>query len=247
MTDLYPEPPHLSAFVHTRLERSAALSAACEVLTSAGCVFDGDVLVARERQLFRRVSEVEREVIRHVGSLGALLTSCDVLRIRLVHRALGVVSLGLAPAFEFGELHPLEVAIHAGPLSFPVETWSHVDRQAARRVVDSLERLLLALARQTEAEYGGIGVEAAFPTPAQLAEAPRSPQWPTTWFWASRLGSAANSVEERLLSSLNEGAITRSQDGTVFRGWRPWVDRTVDDEGLARVVGFLKHTVANRS
>jgi hypothetical protein len=64
MTDLYPEPPHLSAFRAPELDSWQALGLAGDVLTAAGCAFAGDVLVAREHEWFRDVSDVEREVIR---------------------------------------------------------------------------------------------------------------------------------------------------------------------------------------
>ena len=43
--------------------------------------------------------------------------------------------MGLSSAGEFGESHPLEVTIHAGPLSLPVEVWSKSDRQSAKRLM----------------------------------------------------------------------------------------------------------------
>jgi hypothetical protein len=223
MTDLYPDPPHLSAFVAPELDQWEALGLAWEVLAAAGCAFAGDVLVAREREWFRDVTDVER--------------------IQFRHRSIGTVALGLSSADEFGEPHPLEVAIHAGPLSLPVEIWSKADRQAARRVMGWMERLLLALVKPTSAQYGAIGVEAAFPAPAALAKTRRSALWPTTWFWSSQLGSRAAVEQERLLSGLSQNAVSRSQEGTLFRAWRPWSDPRIDEPSLEQVVSFLGRVV----
>jgi len=243
MTDLYPEPPHLSAFVAPELDTWEALGFAWDVLTTAGCAFSGDVLVARERVWFRDVSDVEREVIRPGGSPHDLLARRDALRIQFRHRSIGTVALGLSSAWEFGEPHPLEVAIHAGPLSLPVEIWSKSDRQSAKRLMGWIERLLIALVEPTKAQYGAIGIEAAFPTPTALAKAQRSKLWPTTWFWSSQLGSRAAVDEERLLTGLNQSALSRSQEGTIFRAWRPWSEPRIDEPSLERVVGFLGRCV----
>jgi hypothetical protein len=243
MTDLYPEPPHLSAFVAPEVDQWEALSLAWDVLTAAGCVFAGDVLVAREHEWFRDVSDVEREVIRPSGSPHDLLARRDALRIQFRHRMLGTVALGLSSAAEFGEPHPLEVAIHAGPLSIPVEIWSRIERQGAKRVMGWMERLLLALVEPTQAQYGAIGIEAAFPTPAALAKTQCAGLQPTTWFWSSQLGSRAAADEERLLSGLDQNALSRSEEGTIFRAWRPWSQPRIDESSLERVVGFLGHFV----
>jgi hypothetical protein len=239
MTDLYPEPPHLSAFVAPALDSWEALGLAWDVLNGVGCAFAGDVLVAREREWFRDVSDVEREVIRPSGSPHDLLARRDALRIQFRHRSIGTVALGLSSAGEFGEPHPLEVAIHAGALSLPVELWSKSDRQSAKRLMGWMERLLLALVGPTRAQYGAIGIEATFPTPAVLARSQRSRLWPTTWFWSSELGSRAASEEEQLLSGLDQSALSRSNAGTIFRAWRPWSEPQADELGLDRVVGFL--------
>jgi hypothetical protein len=243
MTDLYPEPPHLSAFVAPALDQSEALLVAWEVLTAAGCAFGGDVLVARDHEWFRDVSDVDREVVHHRGSPRDLLATRGALRIQFRHRSMGTVALGLSSAADFGEPHPLEVVIYAGPLSFPVEIWSRPDRQAAKRVLGWMERLLLALAEQTQAQYGAIGIEATFPTPAALARAQRSALWPTTWFWSSQLGSCADAEEKELVTSLDQSAVTRSKEGTLFRAWRPWTEPRIDEPSLDRVVGFLSRAV----
>lgn len=240
MTGLYPEPPHLSAFVAPDVDRSEALVAAWEVLTAAGCVFTGDVLVARDHEWFQYVSDVDREVIRHDGSPRELLASRQVLRIEFRHRSMGIVVLGLSSAVEYGEPHPLEVAIHAGPFSLPDEMWSPSDRRAAKRVMGWMERLLLALSGPVQAQYGAIGIEAVFPTPVSLATAQRSVLWPSTWFWSSELGSR---VEEDLLSSLRPSAVTRSREGTLFRAWRPWAELQVDEPGLGLVLAYLGRAV----
>lgn len=243
MTDLYPEPPHLSAFVVPEMDSWEALGLAWEVLTAAGCAFAGDVLVAREREWFRDVSDVEREVIRPSGSPDDLLARRDALRIQFRHRGVGTVALGLSSAGEFGEPHPLEVAIHAGPLSLPVEIWSKSDRQSAKRLMGWMEKLLVALAGPTKAQYGAIGIEAAFPPPVVLTREQRSRLWPTTWFWSTQLGSRAAVDEEQLLSTLNQSALSRFQSGTIFRGWRPWSDPRADEAGLERVGNFLARVV----
>lgn len=243
MTGLYPEPPHLSAFVAPELDRSEALLAAWDVLTAAGCVFTRDVLVARDHEWFQYVSDVDREVIRHDGSSRDLLESRQPLRIQFRHRSMGIVSLGLSSAVEYGEPHPLEVAIHAGPFSLPDEMWSRSDRRAAKRVMGWMERLLLALTEPVQAQYGAIGIEAVFPTPVSLARAQRSVLWPSTWFWSSRLGARVESEEEDLLSSLRPSAVTRSREGTLFRAWRPWAEPQVDEPGLGLVLAFLGRAV----
>ncbi|SEE47171.1 hypothetical protein [Jiangella alba] len=243
MTDLYPEPPHLSAFVEPGLEQSTALLAAWGVLTASGCVFSGDVLVARDHGWFRDVSDVEREVVQHSGSPRDLLVNRDPLRIQFRHRSIGVVALGLSSAVEFGEPHPVEVAIHAGPLSLPVKLWSRQDRQAAKRLSGWMERLLLAISGPTEAQYGALGIEAQFPTPAGLAGIHRSAVWPTTWFWPSQLSTRAAFEERELLSSLSQGAVTRSREGTLFRAWRPGAEVAVDEPGIDSVVNFLNRVI----
>lgn len=239
MTDLYPEPPHLSAFVAPTLDSWEALALAWNVLKGAGCAFTGEVLVAREREWFRDVSDIEREVIRSSGSPLEVLARRDVLRIQFRHRSIGTLALGLSSAGEFGEPHPLEVAIHAGSLSLPVELWSKSDRQSAKRLMGWMERLLLALVGPTKARYGAIGIEAIFPTPSELARSQRSRFWPTTWFWSAELGSRAGVDEEQLLSGLNQSALSQSNAGTFFRAWRPWNDPQADEAELDRVVGFL--------
>ena len=167
--DLYPEPPHLSAFVMPALDTWEALGLAWDVLNGAGCAYTGDVLVAREREWFRDVSDVERDVIRSNDAPHDLLAQHGVLRIQFRHRGIGTIALGLSSAGEFGEPHPLEVAVHAGAMSFPVEMWSRSDRQSAKRLMGWMEGLLLDLAGPTKAQYGAIGIDATFPTPAVLA------------------------------------------------------------------------------
>lgn len=239
MTDLCPEPPHLSAFVVPEMDSWEALGLAWGVLEAVGCAFAGDVLVAREREWFRDVSDVEREVIRPRSSPRDLLARRDALRIQFRHRSIGTVALGLSSAGEFGEAPPLEVAIHAGPLTLPVEIWSKSDRQSAKRLIGWMEKLLLTLAGPTKAQYGAIGIEAAFPSPAVLTREQRSRLWPTTWFWSTQLGSRAAIEEEQLLSALNQSTLSRFESGTLFQGWRPWSDPHADEVGLERVVNFL--------
>lgn len=243
MTDLYPDPPHLSAFVAPEMDQWEALGAAWDVLTAAGCAFAGDVLVAREREWFRDVSDVEREVVRLNGSPRDRLARRDALRIQFRHRSIGTVALGLASVDGFGEPHPLEVAIHAGALSLPVEIWSKSDRQAAKRVMGWMEKLLIALAAQTKARYGAIGIEARFRSPTALAGAQRSAQWPTTWFWSTQVGVDAEVEQRQLFSELNLSALSRTEAGTIFRAWRPWSDPRIDASSLEQVVGFLGRAV----
>jgi hypothetical protein len=108
---------------------------------------------------------------------------------------MGVVTLGLASAVEFGEPRPLAVTIYAGPLSLPVELWSRQNRRAAKRHLVWMERLLVALSESAEALYGAIGIEAVFPTPGALSAdvEDRSAWRPTTWFWSARLSESAAS------------------------------------------------------
>ena len=245
MSDLYPEPPHLSAFVEPGVEPAQSLAACWEVLQEADCVFTGNALVAREQGWFHAVSDVKRDVIRHSGPPRDLLLTCDPLRIQFRHRSLGTGTLGMAPAVAFGERHPLEVAIHAGPLALPVELWSRRDRQAAKRILAWIERLLLALSRSTEALYGAIGIEAVFPTPGALAAAAERSAWrPTTWFWSNLVSDLAGSDEADLLACLSQAAVTRATAGTLFRAWRPGAHADVDEDGIDRVLRFLDHVVA---
>lgn len=95
-------------------------------------------------------------MIRLSGSKQEWLARRDVLRIQFCRRRIGTVALGLAQAGGCGEPPPLEVAVHAGPLSFPVELWSKSDR-AAKRLMGWMERLLLALVEPTKAQYGALG------------------------------------------------------------------------------------------
>jgi hypothetical protein len=243
MTNSYPEPPHLSVFVQPGLEQQAALLAAWDVLSVSDCVFTGDVLVARDKEWFRDVSDVEREMVRHEGSPRELMANHAPLRILFRHRTLGLVSLGLSSATEFGEPHPLEVAVHAGPLSLPAQLWTRHDRQAAKRLLGRMERLLRALAEPTRALYGAIGVESVFPSPAALAEARRSASRPTTWFWSSSLSEAVAAREGDVVSSLSADAVTRTREGTLFRAWRPGWGRGVDEPGIQRVLDFLSRAV----
>ena len=241
--DLYPDPPHLSAFVAPDMDQWEALGVAWDVLIGAGRVFVGDVLVACEHRWFRDVSDVEREVVRSSGSARDLLARGDVLRVQFRHRSIGTVALGLASADEFGQPHPLEIAVHAGALSLPVEIWSKADRQAAKRVMGWMERLLITVAGPTRARYGAIGIESRLPSPASLARAQRSPYWPTTWFWSSQIGADDEVEQEQLLSKLSQSALSRTKEGTLFRAWRPWSDPRIDVPGLEQVASFLVRAV----
>jgi len=213
------------------------------VLSANDCVFTGDILVARGSAWFRDVSDVEREVVRHSGPPGDLVVSHHPLRIQFRHRSIGIVSLGLSSATDFGEPHPLEVAIHAGPLSLPVELWSRQDRQGAKRLFGWMERLLLALSGPTGAQYGAIGIEAMFPTPRTLALTHRSALRPTTWFWPSWLSAEVPSQETQLLSTVGQGAVTRTREGSVFRAWKPGAGAAVDEPGIDRVLEFLSNAI----
>lgn len=244
MSELYPEPPHLSAFVLPELDEKLAILAAWDVLAAQGCEFVGEILVAREHDWFRYITDVEREVLRLVGPPHELLANHLVLRARFRHPRFGVVSLGLVPAVEFGDAHPLEVAIHAGPLALPGEIWSQTDRRNARRVLAWTEGLLVALAARTDAKYGAIGIESRFPTPAMLASTQADPLRPTTWFWSTRVSAHASAEETALLSTLTMDALSRYPDGTLIRAWRPWVDPVADLASLDRVVGFLGRALA---
>lgn len=244
MTDLYPEPPHLSVFVAPGMEQSQAFEVAWHLLLTAGCEFTGDVLVAREPGWFRDVSDVEREVTRHRGSPRELLAAGDVLRAQFRHRSMGLVALGVSSAAEVGETRPLEIAIHAGPLSLPVAIWSKQDRKAAKRAMGWCERLMLDLAKQVEAPYGAVGIEAEFPSLSALASARRSPLWPTTWFWSTNFG--AEEDQNALFSFMGQGSIARSNEGALFRAWQPWVEPRTDESSLDRVVEFLSHAASGR-
>ncbi len=132
---------------------------------------------------------------------------------------MGTVSLGFSPSGELGEPHPIEATVHAGPLAFPIDLWSTADRRSAKRYLRWTERLLLALARETHADYGAIGMEAAFPTPSQLMDQSLPASWPSTWFWSSELGSRASAEEAQLLSTLPPDAVTESDFGMTYHGW----------------------------
>ena len=108
--DLYPDPPHLSAFVAPDMDQWEALGVAWDVLIGAGCVFIGDVLVAREHRWFRDVSDVEREVVRSSGSARDLLARMGEVAVKGA-KAVGYFSAG---TFEFllganGEFYFLEM------------------------------------------------------------------------------------------------------------------------------------------
>lgn len=235
---LYPEPPHLSVFVYAASTAHAVWTECAGVLQANGCVPTGQALVAEASVGFKSISDIERSVIARDGMDLSVPAGQVLLRVGYEHRAYGRISLGLAPIATLGPIHPIEVAVHAGPFSYPVGLWTKDQRREAKRLTAWTERLLLTLARATGAPYGAIGIEAVFPEPDELAHAAAERILrPTTWFWSHSLGAAHPYEQSHLLSRIPGDRLRRADAGHVLRGWRP--GDAADNESIDNVLKFL--------
>lgn len=243
MPSLYPEPPHLSVFVYAGTTTHAIWSACADVLQASGCAPTGEILVAETDSTFKSVSDIERSVITRDETDQSVPAGHMLLRSGYEHRSYGRVSLGLAPVTMLGSIHPIEVAVHAGPFSYPVNLWTKDHRREAKRLTTWTERLLLALARATHARYGAIGIESVFPEPEELAHALTDRTLrPTTWFWSHSLGAAHPAEQNRLLSDIPSDSLHRADVGYILRAWKP--GNAADSGSIDRVLEFLDSTGA---
>lgn len=81
---MYPQAPHLSAFVIPSVTFAEALVVGTIVPEEAGCFFTGEMLVARHREGFRSVSDIESEIVRFPGDAKGLLAEDPLLRMPLI-------------------------------------------------------------------------------------------------------------------------------------------------------------------
>ncbi|WP_309134108.1 hypothetical protein [Cellulomonas sp.] len=240
-SDPYPAPPHLSVFAQPGIAWRAAMVRCWSAVEEVGCRFTGRVLVAPDRRPYPSVSDVTgREVLTLAGGSEQILTDHQVLRIAFRHRSLGVVSLGSAPTPAGGDDHPIELALHAGGLSFPLELRTHAQRRDGMRRWRWAERMLVSLCEVIEAPHGAVGVEATFPSPlapgsAAGAHALRA----TTWFLPAREGTDRG-TEDGVLDALRRSTVTRTATGVLVHGWDPGDVRPVDEAELDRVLALLR-------
>lgn len=243
MPSLYPEPPHLSVFVYAGATTPAVWSACDDVLLGTGCDRTGEILVAETDSDFKSVSDLERSVITRDETDQSVPAGKVLLRSGYEHRSYGRVSLGLAPVATVGSIHPIEVAVHAGPFSYPVNLWTKDHRREAKRLTKWTEQLLLALARATHATYGAIGIETVFPEPDELTRAVTERALrPTTWFWSHSLGDTHPAEQNHLLSNIPSHSLHRADVGYILRAWMP--ANATDDGSIDRVLKFLDSTGA---
>ncbi|WP_136518143.1 hypothetical protein [Cellulomonas telluris] len=207
---------------------------------AVGCRFTGRVLVAPDRTPYTSVSDVAgREVLTLSGGPEQVLTDHQVLRIAFRHRSLGVVPLGSAPTSAWGEEHPIELALHAGGLSFPLELRTPAQRRDGMRRWRWAERLLVSLCEVIEAPYGAVGVEVSFPSPLALGSVvgARTPR-PTTWFLPAREG-ADRGTDDGGLDARRRSTVTRTATGVLVHGWDPGDAQPVDEAELDRILALL--------
>lgn len=241
MPNMYPEPPHLSVFVYTGATTPTVWTACADVLQQNGCTPSGEILVAETDTDFKSVSDLERSVITRDGSDQSVPRGHVLLRSAFEHRSFGRVSLGLAPVERLGSVHPIEVAVHAGAFAYPVNLWTKDHRRAAKRLTTWAERLLIALAKATDAPYGAIGIESVFPEPAELAHAVTERGLrPHTWFWSKSLGAAHSAEEERLLSAIPSDSVLRVEGGYILRAWK--AGNPADNASIDKLLEFLAVT-----
>lgn len=240
MSTLHPEPPHLSVYVLPGVPQDVAMVQCWQALEGAGCTFSSEVVVTRTRLPFRSVTEVDREVVGYDGTAARLLREHRVLAIGFRHPRFGSVSLSVAPTVDGDERHPLEVAVHAGGLSFPVALRSRDLKADARRRWSWAERLLVSMSEQTEADYGAVGVEVSFPSVRALGDSVgQRVLRPSTWVVPTSSNPDDRDEEESLLGALPLSSVVSVSAGTLVRGPGAHGENGVSDEDVDRVLTFL--------
>ena len=232
------EPPHLSVFVLPGVPQDVALIRCWDELERAGCTFSGDVVVTRSDSPFRSVTDVERDVISYRGAAALLVREHRVLAVGLRHARFGAVSLSVASTRDEDERHPLEIAVHAGGLAFPVALRSRGQKADARTRWRWAKSLLVAASLRTEAEYGAAGVEAAFPSSRALGGAVgQRVLRPSTWFVPASTDDRA--ADERVLAALPPSALSRGPAGVLVRGPGADGEGGVSEDDVDRVLALL--------
>lgn len=246
MSTLQPEPPHLCVYALPGVPQDVALVECCRTLEEAGCTFSNEVVVTRSESPFRSITELEREMTSYDSTAERLVSEHRVLAMGFRHPRFGAVSLAVAPTVDARERHPLEVAVHAGGLSYPTALRSRDQKGDARRRWAWAKSLLVSMSERTGAAYGAAGVEVDFPSVHALrGTVGQRVLRPSTWFVPTSTSKDRAAQEESLWSALPQRSVVRVRDGVMIHGPDADGEGGADDEDVDQVVALLAHRMTD--
>src|SRR5262245_38953176 len=153
MSDLYPDPPHLTAAVFSDRQEVATFAGMCEVAADAGALPLDLVEVGPPDREFELLSDLgaEREILAVSPARRARLVAgqdpkARALRAGFAHRRHGTIVVEYIQRMGPGP-HPIGLSAHAGALGLPDSLWSGSRRRAAYAMADWIRGVLRKIGR----------------------------------------------------------------------------------------------------
>lgn len=221
MTELYPEPPHLTIAVWTAEDDEQAFGRACDIAVEFGCTPSGVVELAPRGRPFAMLQDLaDRSTVELTGAEfeSAVHGGDPVSRpLKAGYRAKGTVIVEHLYGTEV-EAHPVAISLSAGALGLPQELWRSKDRKAAYKLAAWATDVLRELTARTGAVYGSIAVEETLPTPSALRAGHAISSLP---FLSASLPST---VVHKFQTAFNQTKPVNWTHGTFFPGWHPFAN-----------------------
>lgn len=249
MTELYPQPPHLTIAVWVAGDDELAFGQACDSAVEFGCTASGVVEIGPRGRAFGMVQDLED---RSIVQLGAADFDSMVHGRHPVSRPLkagfrvkrwGTVIVEHLLGTE-AEPHPVAISLSAGALGWPEELSTAKDRKAAYRLAGWATDVLRDLTARTGALYGSIAVEETLPTPTRLRAGTPVGTLP---FLSAKLPPA---VLRAFHTAFPQTHPTVWPHGTFFPTWKPFAPANpskVNRPALTTASTTLGHALQRRT
>lgn len=237
MLRLYPEPPHISvAFCLDRLGPQEGFAAVCEALFATGATPTGDVEQVRSLQFprFAMISDLasqleeEKIEIRSDKDVKALMRAIQedhagskILRAGFETRQAGLAVVAFEPlpdTMDRNATHPLSITVGGSLISMPAQvSLSKQNRQKSIKLAEFLVTLLRSVCELHEPLYGGIVVEANFPSLEELVIG--TARVGTELFLSRRVQQLDPRIGHDMAQVFLGGSLEHWTTGTFFSGW----------------------------
>ena len=245
---LYPEPPHVSAgFYLDKLGPREGFTRVCEALIATGGTPTGEVELVRSLHFprFTMISDLASQLettkldIRKGQDDKAWKqmvqthsSGKQLLRAGFETPRAGLAVVAFEPIPDNADkdsLHPISVTMSGSLISMPAQvSLSKTNRQQAITLGRFLLTVFRSVCESLEPLYGGIVVEASFPSPEEMAN--DTARMGTELFLSRRLEELDPQLERDMGIIFLTGSSERWKTGTFFSGWSIFNSdvRTVD-------------------
>jgi hypothetical protein len=234
MSELYPQPPHLSVAVYSDRPEAETFARMCDAARDLGCVSLNLVEVAPADLDFELVSDLgAAKEIRPVSPAEFTELVADpasatrLLRAGFSHRKYGKVVVEYVQRVGLGR-HPIALTVASDSLGIPDSIWSGRQRKSAYALAAWSTSALRTASSLSDPLYGAIGIEFSLPAAPKLAAG--QGRVPSEVFVSRRLIEADQSLEERLRQAFAGGDVAAWEHGRFYSGWAPFTSRRVSVE-----------------